>query len=101
MRAPFVALTTALPSSDADYKLGPDSERREGVPRGTVTKHVWPLANQEMAAALKFARYDHRFEYGTGGHSGLHGGAVLPESLRWLWRREGAASARSARSARL
>ena len=46
----------------------------------------WPLANQEMAAALKFAKYDYRFEYGDGGHNGTHGGALLPESLRWLWR---------------
>jgi enterochelin esterase-like enzyme len=46
----------------------------------------WPLANQQMAAALKFAKYDYRFEYGDGGHNGKHGGAILPESLRWLWR---------------
>lgn len=45
----------------------------------------WPLANQEMAAALKFAGYDYRFEFGEGGHNGKHGGAILPESLRWLW----------------
>lgn len=48
----------------------------------------WPLANQEMAAALKFAKYDYRFEYGDGGHNGKQGGALLPESLRWLWRPE-------------
>ncbi len=46
----------------------------------------WPLANQQMAAALKFKGYDYRFEYGHGKHSGNHGGAILPESLRWLWR---------------
>jgi len=46
----------------------------------------WPLANQAMAAALKFKGYDQRFEFGTGGHSGKHGGAILPDSLRWLWR---------------
>jgi enterochelin esterase family protein len=46
----------------------------------------WPLANQEMAAAFKFAGYDYRFEYGDGGHNGKHGGALMPESLRWLWR---------------
>lgn len=46
----------------------------------------WPLANQQMAAALKFAGYDYRFEYGTEGHNGKHGGAIMPESLRWLWR---------------
>ncbi len=46
----------------------------------------WPLANQQMALALKFAKYDYKFEYGSGGHNGKHGGAILPESLRWLWR---------------
>jgi len=45
----------------------------------------WPLANQEMTAALKFAKYEYRFEFGDGGHNGKHGGAILPESLRWLW----------------
>tara|TARA_R110002049_G_scaffold50370_3_gene143072 strand:+ start:111657 stop:112586 length:930 start_codon:yes stop_codon:yes gene_type:complete len=46
----------------------------------------WPLANQQMAAALKFAGYDYRFEFGDGGHNGQHGGAILPDMLRWLWR---------------
>lgn len=46
----------------------------------------WPLANQQMAAALKFSGYDYKFEYGEGEHSGAHGGAILPDSLRWLWR---------------
>jgi enterochelin esterase family protein len=46
----------------------------------------WPLANQQMAAALKFAKYDYRFVYGDGGHNGKQGGAILPESLIWLWR---------------
>jgi enterochelin esterase-like enzyme len=48
----------------------------------------WPLANQQMAAALKFAKYDYQFVYGDGGHNGKHGGAILPDSLRWLWRDE-------------
>jgi enterochelin esterase-like enzyme len=46
----------------------------------------WPLANQSMAAALKLMNYDYRFEFGDGGHNGKHGGAILPESLKWLWR---------------
>ncbi len=46
----------------------------------------WPLANQEMAAALKFAKYEYEFAYGDGGHNGKHGGAILPDSLRWLWK---------------
>lgn len=46
----------------------------------------WPLSNQQMAAALKFAGYDYQFEFGDGGHNGKHGGAILPDSLRWLWK---------------
>jgi enterochelin esterase-like enzyme len=46
----------------------------------------WPLANQQMAAALKFKNYDYRFEYGDGAHTHKHGGAILPDTLRWLWR---------------
>ena len=46
----------------------------------------WPLANQQMAAALKFRGYDYRFEFGDGAHTHKHGGALLPEALRWLWR---------------
>jgi enterochelin esterase-like enzyme len=46
----------------------------------------WPLANQTLARSLAFARYDYRFEYGQGFHSNRHGRAILPDSLRWLWR---------------
>jgi hypothetical protein len=46
----------------------------------------WPLANQQMAAALKFRGYDYQFVYGDGGHTHKHGGSILPETLRWLWR---------------
>lgn len=50
----------------------------------------WPLANQQMAKALAFAKYDSKFEYGDGKHDGKHGGAILPESLRWIWREKDA-----------
>jgi enterochelin esterase-like enzyme len=46
----------------------------------------WPIANEDMAAALAFKGYDFRFEVGQGGHTLKHGGAILPQSLRWLWR---------------
>jgi enterochelin esterase family protein len=46
----------------------------------------WPLAAQDMEAALKFAGYDYQLVMGDGGHSGKHGGAILPETLKWLWR---------------
>ena len=41
-----------------------------------------------MAAALKFKGYDYKFEFGDGAHTHKHGGAILPDSLRWLWRAE-------------
>jgi enterochelin esterase family protein len=46
----------------------------------------WPLANQTMASALRFAGYDHKFVLGDGSHNGRHGGSILPDALRWLWR---------------
>lgn len=46
----------------------------------------WPLANQTMAAALKFAKYDYQFVYGDGAHNSKHGGSIFPEAVKWLWR---------------
>jgi enterochelin esterase-like enzyme len=46
----------------------------------------WYLSNLQMAAALRFSKYDYKFVEGDGGHNGKHGGAILPDSLRWLWR---------------
>ena len=46
----------------------------------------WPLSNKEMFAALKFAKIDCDFVLGDGGHSGKHGGAILPDTMRWIWR---------------
>ena len=46
----------------------------------------WPLANQDMAAALKFAAYDYQFVLGEGTHSGKQGAAIFPDTMRWLWR---------------
>jgi len=46
----------------------------------------WPEANQAMAAALKEKGYDYQFVFGEGTHSGKHGGAIFPNTLRWLWR---------------
>jgi enterochelin esterase family protein len=45
----------------------------------------WPLANQDMAAALKFAGYDYQFIMGKGTHNTKHAGSIFPETLRWIW----------------
>ena len=46
----------------------------------------WPLSNKEMFAALKFSKIDCDFILGDGGHSGKQGGAILPDTMRWIWR---------------
>lgn len=48
----------------------------------------WYLGNLQMEAALKFKRYEYRFVAGEEGHNHKHGGAILPESLVWLWEPE-------------
>jgi enterochelin esterase family protein len=58
---------------------------------------AWFLANQQMAAAFRYAnriadvndksgpRYALRTVWTAGSHSDDDGGAVLPDALRWLW----------------
>ncbi|MBL9144792.1 MAG: hypothetical protein JNM99_14015 [Verrucomicrobiaceae bacterium] len=47
----------------------------------------WPLANQKMAASLKYMGYDHRFDYGHCFHGSKGMSASLPDAMRWLWRK--------------
>ena len=61
----------------------------------------WFLANQQMLSALEWAnanaerqnvpgpRYDVTHVWGDGAHSDDHGGSLLPDILRWLWRDSG------------
>ncbi len=46
----------------------------------------WYLANLQMEKALKYKKYDLMTVWGDGGHTGKHGGATLPDAMRWLWR---------------
>ncbi len=46
----------------------------------------WFLANQEMLSAFEFSGYDVKNVWGDGAHNSKHGGAILPDALRWLWR---------------
>jgi enterochelin esterase family protein len=46
----------------------------------------WLANNLRVAAALAEAGYDFRLVLGDGGHSPNHGGVLLPDALRWLWR---------------
>jgi enterochelin esterase family protein len=46
----------------------------------------WFAANLRVAAALAEADYDFRLVLGDGGHNANHGGVLLPDALRWVWR---------------
>ncbi|MFB7776285.1 alpha/beta hydrolase [Streptomyces bauhiniae] len=46
----------------------------------------WLANNLRVAAALAEAGYEFRLVLGDGGHSPNHGGVLLPDALRWLWR---------------
>jgi enterochelin esterase family protein len=59
---------------------------QEGKGDVNIVSGNWVLANQQMASALEYAGYDMRFDFGDGGHSLRHGGAIFAESLRWLAR---------------
>ncbi len=57
----------------------------------------WFLANQQVLSAIEWAnrtadaahspgpRYQVKHEWGDGAHSDAHGGAILPDVLRWIW----------------
>jgi enterochelin esterase-like enzyme len=46
----------------------------------------WFLQNNRLMQALSEKGYDLNFSWGIGRHSQKHGGAILPDMLRWLWR---------------
>jgi enterochelin esterase-like enzyme len=50
----------------------------------------WLKENLLVAAALSERGYDFHLVVGDGGHDGNHGGVILPDALRWLWRNDSA-----------
>ncbi|MGV3663760.1 MAG: alpha/beta hydrolase [Prosthecobacter sp.] len=46
----------------------------------------WPIANKQMAAALKYMNYDFRIDWTECFHGSKGMAPNLPEALRWLWR---------------
>jgi len=46
----------------------------------------WWMANQSMERALTFSGYEVNHEWGAGPHSHQHGGSIMPNVLRWLWK---------------
>lgn len=46
----------------------------------------WWVANQGMLSALQFSGYEVEHAWGQGGHNRKHGGAVLPDAMRFIWK---------------
>jgi len=46
----------------------------------------WFYQNVRLVDALTKKGYDVNNVWGIGGHSSKHGGAILPDMMRWLWR---------------
>jgi hypothetical protein len=46
----------------------------------------WPIANKQMATALKFKDYDFRIDWTKCFHGSKGMAPNLPDALRWLWR---------------
>jgi enterochelin esterase family protein len=46
----------------------------------------WFLQNVRLMQALSDKGYDLNYAWGIGRHSQKHGGAILPDMMRWLWR---------------
>jgi enterochelin esterase family protein len=49
----------------------------------------WFYQNVRLAEALTEKGYDVNYVWGIGPHSSKHGGAILPDMMRWLWRDHG------------
>lgn len=49
----------------------------------------WFYQNVRLADALTEKGYDLNYVWGIGSHSSKHGGMILPDMLRWLWRDHG------------
>ena len=49
-------------------------------------KWDWYAQNVKMVEALTEKKYDMNYCFGIGSHSNKHGGAIMPEMLRWIWR---------------
>jgi hypothetical protein len=86
---------------DGENDLSNVSDTKGFKPEWTALTNAhgnWFLANQQMLNAFQFAnasadrrklegpRYDVQHEWGDGNHSDTHGGALLPDILRWMFR---------------
>ena len=76
--------------STPEVYLAMVAARTSRIHIGSSIMNITPYVNHPFRVAEQVAMLDHlskgRFEFGTGGHSLRHGGALFADSLRWLWR---------------
>ena len=46
----------------------------------------WPIGNTDLAAGLKFGRYEAMMTWGEGQHDGVQSTALFPDALRFIWK---------------
>ncbi len=59
---------------------------QDGTNDNNIYAGSWWMGNQDLHASLDFVGYDTTFVTGTEAHNMKHGGAILPDALRWVWR---------------
>lgn len=58
---------------------------QDGSNDNNIYSGSWWVANQDMAASFEFAGYDYKWVTGEEKHNNIHGRAILPDALTWLW----------------
>jgi enterochelin esterase family protein len=68
------------------FQDGRNDNRGTGRGRKYDPQRDWFFQNVRLVGALTKKGYDVNYVWGIGGHSPRHGGAILPDMMRWLWR---------------
>jgi enterochelin esterase-like enzyme len=65
---------------------GRNDNRGQGRDGKYDEKRDWFQQNVRLMQALTEKGYDVNYSWGIGKHSSKHGGMILPDMMRWLWR---------------
>jgi enterochelin esterase family protein len=52
----------------------------------TILGNIY-IANLDMASALEYRDYEYQLVTGTGSHTQHQGASLLPDTMRWLWKK--------------
>ncbi|MCX6367109.1 MAG: alpha/beta hydrolase-fold protein [Armatimonadetes bacterium] len=60
--------------------------RQDGKNDQDIYSGSWPIGNMDLAAGLKFGRYEAMMTWGEGAHDGVQSTALFPDALRYIWK---------------